>query len=94
MSDLNSAKSYLLQALGYVLFLALLCVLIQVLEGWAAILFLQLEFKSEDIAWFVVLNMVAAVLLLIIILVRRQNLMSKIQLRQGLTQNRPDNQQQ
>jgi hypothetical protein len=64
-----------LRVLGYVLFFALLCVLIPVLEGWVAILLLRLEFKSEDIAWFIVLNVVAVALLLAIILVR--SLMSK-----------------
>lgn len=101
MSDSNLAspmpryerikRHTVLRILGYVLFLALLCVLIPVLEGWVAILLLRLEFKGEDTAWFIVLNVVAVVLLLAIILVR--SLMPK-KSNLDLIQDRPKGQQE
>jgi len=60
-----------------ILSLAFLCVLIPVLQGWVAILLLQLKFGGEDVAWFIVLNMLTVVLVPALILVVRRTLALK-----------------
>lgn len=82
----------MLLVLGCVLSLAFLCILIPVLEGWLAILLLRLQFKSEDMAWFIVLNILAIVLLPVIIALGRQILVSKRQLE--LTRDKSEIQQE